>query len=219
MDESRDTQTYDALAGEYEERTKDFRIKDLIFVGGMAAYLRAVLPTPPISVIDVGCGVGLDCALLESEGVRTVGIDTSREMIRRGKRISPQTEFILGDFLSYEFGRRQFSGVFGKAILHLFNDDDSLIFLKQCHKLLLPKGLLYLSVSCGSDGELKPRAKSDYRANLCRLKRYWTLSPLLELLSAAEFEPIYWNEHWDFSRRKRWLDVWSTALPKTSAYS
>ena len=163
-------------------------------------------------VLDVGCGVGLDCALLERDGITTVGIDTSSAMIQEAQKVSPETRFIHGDFLNYEFAGGEFHGVFAKAVLHLFDDAGAQTFLERSREVLLEGGLLYLSVSSGNDDKLRLREKTDYNGQLMRPKREWRLSPLLFLLRSIGFQPIYWNEHWDIDRSKTWLDVWSKRL-------
>lgn len=199
---------YDALANEYAKRVEQFRVKDLFFVGPMAAYLRAVFPNTVRRVIDVGCGAGLDCALLANEGVVTVGLDCSPNMINHACKISPSTEFLVGDFLTCDVAPESFHGVYAKAVLHLFGDENVNRFMDKCRNILVKDGLLYLSVTGGQDSELRMRPKEDYPDQPCRPKREWSRDQLLALLQSCGFEPIYWNEHFDAGRGKLWLDGW-----------
>lgn len=48
--------------------------------------LRSWLPELPADLVDLGCGTGSLSVVLAELGYRVVGVDVSREMIRRGRR-------------------------------------------------------------------------------------------------------------------------------------
>jgi len=72
--------------------------------------VREIRQIPGASVLDVGCGSGRNSALFVKAGARHVtGIDFAESMVRLAKQfcenqnIPAQTEFICGDFMTYEF--------------------------------------------------------------------------------------------------------------------
>lgn len=49
------------------------------------AFLRAWLPAPPATVVEVGCGVGLVAAELKKRGYRVVGFDADPAAVERAR--------------------------------------------------------------------------------------------------------------------------------------
>jgi hypothetical protein len=56
-------------------------------------------------------------------------------------------------------------------------------------------------------GKLVP--KSDYPGQPNRFRRAWSVSEFKMFLEEQGFSPVYWGEHHDFHRKKKWLDFWS----------
>jgi 2-polyprenyl-3-methyl-5-hydroxy-6-metoxy-1,4-benzoquinol methylase len=69
---------YDAIAAEYDDQVSgDTWMRQTLH----AHYARVF--APGVSVLDVGCGTGIDALALARRGVRVLGIDGSARMIER----------------------------------------------------------------------------------------------------------------------------------------
>jgi ubiquinone/menaquinone biosynthesis C-methylase UbiE len=61
-----------------------------------ASLLHSVLPVPPASVVDIGCGTGSLAVLLAQTGHRVHGLDASSGMLSVGRRKASQRGVDLG---------------------------------------------------------------------------------------------------------------------------
>jgi SAM-dependent methyltransferase len=94
---------------------------DRIFRQGMVQrwdYLTREMDWTGQAIVDIGCGPGRYMAAFVGKGARQVtGIDFAASMIDvarknlEGVGALPKCELIVGDFLSYDFGDRQFDSV------------------------------------------------------------------------------------------------------------
>ena len=135
--------SYNEMAPFYKIRRDrgDFKINEEIIK--FSSLIEKQFQNPQILEIGPGAGVVLD--YLSKKGFKTTAIDISDEMINIARENSPKTEYILGNFLDYNFNERIFEGVFAKSIFHLFGAEDASLFIKKSHELLINDGLMYLS--------------------------------------------------------------------------
>ena len=58
----------------------------------------------PQRILDLGCGPGNSTAVLRETypAARIIGVDSSPDMIARAKQTVPDTEFVVGDLVSYD---------------------------------------------------------------------------------------------------------------------
>lgn len=69
------------------------------------AYLKYISLERSIAVstiLDVGCGTGDHCAIFDSMGYKTVGIDFAQSAIEKAKKKYPHIEFHESDALQFE---------------------------------------------------------------------------------------------------------------------
>lgn len=83
------------------------------------------LPTPPASVLDLGCGTGRDLAALARAGPPCWGVDALPEMIAYGRARRPNLRLEVGDMRAVRLGRT-FDAVLclGSALLYALTDED-----------------------------------------------------------------------------------------------
>lgn len=72
-------ETYDVIAAEYAHRNSSIEPQLLEDVASMTASLA-----PRSLVVDVGCGPGVETALLREQGYRVIGIDLSIGQLKTG---------------------------------------------------------------------------------------------------------------------------------------
>nr|WP_303792915.1 class I SAM-dependent methyltransferase [Ruminococcus bromii] len=99
------------------------------------------------SVIDVGCGIGRHTIELNKRGIKTKGIDFSKENIKSAQKAYNPECFISGDVRSYKFKEKYDVAIALYDVIGSFpNDKENLNLLKSIRKILNNKGILIISV-------------------------------------------------------------------------
>jgi len=57
-------------------------------------------------------------------------------MLEVSRKISSNTRYILGDFLTYDFEELKYNGIYAQAFIHLFPREDVKKVLKKIFNLL-----------------------------------------------------------------------------------
>lgn len=199
--------TFDQLASVYAARFEALATKELFLLGPLVLYLFTTFKAPA-RILDVGCGTGGTCAILQRAGFKTYGIDLSPKMLELAARASPKTEYAEGDFLSWQ-PSVDFHGICAKAVLHLFDENHADQFVAKVSKSLVRNGAAYFCVGGGKDGSGALKPKDDYPGEPQRFRRNWEMPALLRKLTEHGLSPIYWAHHHDYERSKEWLDCWA----------
>ncbi len=99
---------------------------------------------PEGRILDVGCGEGILCGYLDRAGVRTyVGIDFSREAIKRAKLQYPRAVFRVCDGQVYT-PEREFDVIIFNEVIYYFNRP--IRVLRQYEGGLKPGGIFIVSM-------------------------------------------------------------------------
>ncbi|MAU00888.1 MAG: hypothetical protein CL608_27400 [Anaerolineaceae bacterium] len=153
------------------------------------------------TVLDVGCGPGMDTAVLQTHHLSAIGLDFSHEMMRVGRDAhGVQVPFAQADMRRLPFVGQQINGIWACASLLHLERKDVLPTLQEFHRVLHPGGVVYLSLKLGH-GE-KWTAES-YNRPLPRFFTFWQPETLDPLLETAAFHIIDgWQEQ---GRRDTWL--------------
>src|SRR5687768_4615100 len=105
-----DTQTsYDRVAVEYGERFKDEMDDKPFDRDCLNRLVREAGELGPIC--DLGCGPGQIARYLHSQGVKTLGVDLSANMIVEAQRLNPEIHFHQGDMLSLPDADNSWGGI------------------------------------------------------------------------------------------------------------
>lgn len=168
-------------------------------MAGQIAKFAALLP-PGSRVLDVGCGPGMDTAVLHQHNLQAIGLDYSHEMMLAGRAVQGNR----GPFVRADMRRLPVGGPIAglwvcASLLHLVREE-VLPTLHEFHRVLQPGGILYLSVKLGA-GEAW--VGNPYDAAQQRFFTYWQPEALDVLLETAAFHIIDgWQET---GRRDTWL--------------
>jgi ubiquinone/menaquinone biosynthesis C-methylase UbiE len=97
--------------------------------------------SPNASVLDLGCGPGLQSAWL-SERFRTVGADISRGQLALARQRVPGASFLLADMSSLAFAPQSFDAIVAfYSIIHLPREEHAALFTSM-HRWLKAGGRL-----------------------------------------------------------------------------
>lgn len=105
------------------------------------------------TILDAGCGSGIDANYMSCKGFHVIGVDFSKEMIKIAKSTYPTIEFRLGDFNNLDFANSTFDGItLLYSVIHLPKKDIKSI-LEKFYKILKKKGIIYLALQSGKSEE------------------------------------------------------------------
>ena len=109
-------------------------------------FIMSLLPPPPASIMDFGCGGGWTSIFLAMRGYRVIGQDIAPDMIElalenraRNGLTSDRVDFVCSDFESLE-GAGDFDGAIFFDCLH--HADDEALAIRTAFAALKPGGLL-----------------------------------------------------------------------------
>ncbi len=196
---------YDKLSSEYDGRARASLVHNQRISRPFVEYLKNHFDYA--RVLELGCGNGLNLGIFENEGFETYAIDISNKMIRVARRRAPNTNFVSGDFLEYDFGDLHFQGMFASAFIHLFSKEDAVKVLGKARNLLIPGGILYLSTTLHQVSEEGYFEKSDYNTRTRRFRKKWRLDELKEVLDSLNFQVIRSENYAERERRKLWINL------------
>ena len=145
-----DTQaSYDRVAVEYGERYKD-EMDDKPFdrdcLDRLAREVRDLGP-----ICDMGCGPGQIARYLHRQGVPSLGVDLSANMVAEAQRLNPEIHFHQGNMLSLPDADNSWSGIAAfYCIIHIPREQivEALFEMKR---VLKPGGVLLLTFHVGTE--------------------------------------------------------------------
>lgn len=192
---------YDEIAGRYAERNAEMLPYLVEAADRMIEALRAAgrLHLP---VLDLGCGAGRDSAWLEARGLRMVGGDLSRGMLEQARK-QVHSPLIQLDMRSLPFARSQFAAVWCQAALLHLPKVLAPAALREAWRVLLPGGLLYVSVQRGETEGFETRPYEPQE----RYYAHYRTEEFVELVQSAGFVIA---EQGEAEARRPW--VWIRAM-------
>ena len=109
------------------------------------------------TALDLGCGTGVLCEALHEEGIETLGIDLSENMIAIAQSRSPGLAYRVGDMTGFETDRKfDLVTCTGDALNHVTKQSDVRRVFANVREALHPEGLFVFDLL--KDDEV-PRAE------------------------------------------------------------
>ena len=138
---------YDERAAEFWEGTRSHDVTQNI-----AALLRHMHGTPPLRILDFGCGPGRDLATFRTLGHAPVGLEGSPALAAMARAHSG-CEVWEQDVLALELPAASFDGIFANASLFHVPSQELPRVLRELHAALAPDGVLFASNPRGNNEE------------------------------------------------------------------
>ena len=138
---------YDRSAQSFWEGTRDHDVSQ-----NTAAFLGAIAASPPLKLLDFGCGPGRDLAYFRSLGHEATGLDGSARFVRMA-RAHAGCEVLHQDFLHLALSRAHYDGVYANASLFHVPSQELPRVLGDLHTALKEGGVLFCSNPHGRDSE------------------------------------------------------------------
>ena len=132
----------DFYAGLYDQLVFN-QAKDSYEIGEI---INATKPTSESIVLDIGSGTGHHVALLEAQGVKTTGVDSSAAMVKKAEENYPQYKFVEGNVMdSSLFMPGSYTHILC-LYFSIYYFKDKMAFFNNTMKWLMPGGFLVVHV-------------------------------------------------------------------------
>lgn len=102
---------------------------------------RRHLGSHSVSMLDVGCGIGLVDRLLLPHASAVEGVDVSSAMVERARETNPGTAYQVFDGRRLPFGDGEFDVVFAVCVLHHVEPSDRQHLLAEMARVTKDTGL------------------------------------------------------------------------------
>ena len=187
----------------YNERADDFWVgtRDHDVKQNIDALLRHVRGTPPLCILDFGCGPGRDLITFRSLGHEPVGLDGSSPFVAMARQHSG-CEVWEQDFLALKLPPCHFDGIFANASLFHVPSQELPRVLNELHASLKQDGVLFTS---------NPRGQNEEGWSRGRYGAYHDVKSWRTFLKAAAFSELeyYYRPQGLPLDQQRWLaSVW-----------
>lgn len=99
-------------------------------------------------VLEAGCGSGRWCAWFHQRGIRSDGVDWSRELCERAGRLMPYSRFTACDMAAMPLPDASYEGILALGSIEHSREGPEKI-LREFHRLLVPGGVALITVPFG----------------------------------------------------------------------
>lgn len=138
---------YERNAQQFRERTWDHDVSQNI-----AALLRHIEASPPLRILDFGCGPGRDLLAFQQLGHQPTGLEGSPALAAMAREATG-CDVLEQNFLALQLPVAQFDGVYANASLFHVPAQELPRVLRELHAALKPGGVLFSSNPRGLDQE------------------------------------------------------------------
>lgn len=167
---------------------------------------------PGRKMIDIGCGPGHYSNYFARLGFEALGIDYSREMIRKAKeesigKMNPTFRVCDMTLIENEFKKDSFDGAWANASLLHIPENKIRQVLRGIHKIVRDKGKVFISLKKGKQGEEEVE-EDRYGKTIKRNFIFWQKKNFVKMLNELgmtieKFQEI--REGFTGNRETTWL--------------
>ena len=151
-------ETYDKIASSYCLKTRQKKYLDWeeMYIKKLLGYVDSQNP----NILDVGCGDGRHCKLIDKNDGIAVGIDLSDNMLAEARNYYPGGSFLKMDMTKLEFEDNGFDGVWSSgSIYHVAKEHVRQVF-SEFRRVLKNNGVIALSYKLGGGEGMEASPKS-----------------------------------------------------------
>ncbi|MCP4703714.1 MAG: class I SAM-dependent methyltransferase [candidate division Zixibacteria bacterium] len=180
-------ETYNKIALSYCKKTRLKKYLDWEeqYIKKLMSYNNSIMP----NILDVGCGDGRHCLLIDKNGGQSVGIDLSPSMITEATEYYPDGDFRIMNMINLEFNKSSFDGIWSSGSIYHVTKNDVNKVLNEFHRVLRKNGVLGLSYKLGGGEGLETNPKS--YAGAPRYFAYYSKNEMDGLLAASGFDELH----------------------------
>lgn len=198
--------TYDNLASEFESKIKTRKGKQLRIINKFIKFLNKFIPSNK-KILEIGPAAGYTTKLLCDKHYHVDAIEFSPKLAQICKRVAPKANVINKEFLSYNFGKKKFSGLLAIAFIHLFPQKDTSRVLSKIKSLLVPGGIAYISTTLHQKSTEGFDIKRNFEIQNIRFRRRFTKQDLDFEIKKAGFKILDVKIVKDDEEKdKKWID-------------
>jgi len=179
-------ETYDKIASHYCKKTRQPK-----FLEWEETYIQRLLSYIPQSdpvILDVGCGDGRHCVLIEKNGGKALGIDLSRGMLKEAQTYYPQGDFQHMDMCNLLFNDNTFDGIWSSGSIYHVPKSEVRKVIKEFKRVLKPTGVVAVNFKRG-EGEGLEENPASYGGSP-RYFAYYTRKEMISLFSKEGFDVV-----------------------------
>ncbi|TVY10789.1 MerR family transcriptional regulator [Paenibacillus cremeus] len=140
-----DRWSFDRLAASHDQSVKSDSTLYPSYEEALELTVRWVSPMAGEAGLDLGTGTGNLAGRLLQAGVRMVGVDQSKEMLKACRRKFPELETKLGNFLAIPCLDGQFDFVVTSFAFHHLTGDQQALALDEMRRVLKPRGRICIT--------------------------------------------------------------------------
>jgi SAM-dependent methyltransferase len=145
--------------------------------------LERVRLAAPSTALDVGCGEGRFCRMLQAQGIATVGIDPTATLLDSARRLDPAGDYRPGRAEALDFPDAAFDLVV--SYLTLIDIPDATAAIAEMARVLKPGGRLLIA----NLGSFNSAGLNLGWSDLADGRRVWALDHYLQ----ERAEEVAWN--------------------------
>ena len=146
------------------------------------------------SVLDVGCGAGLEAVFLAQCGFRVIGVDTSYEALKIARQRSAAAGIAVdwrrGDALDLPLEDRSVDFVTDRGCFHVIDPDVRPAFARELDRVLRPGGTILLRGAAREDEEAGLFAVDADEVDRAFLPERFERGPLVPIVLDAAAGPL-----------------------------
>lgn len=179
-------QTYDEVASKYCKKTRQpqFIEWEENYIKKLLSYISKSNPL----ILDVGCGDGRHCILIEKNGGKCIGIDLSENMLKEAENLYPKGDFRKMDMRKLLFYDDFFDGIWTSgSIYHLSKSDVSEV-VEEFRRVLKMDGIVAVSFKLGIGEGMEANPKS--YSGSPRYFAYYSKDEMRSIFNTFGFEEL-----------------------------
>lgn len=203
---SRTHETYEKNAQEYDEININTPSLDL----QLERFIKLI--NQKGLILDLGTGTGRDAAKLMLNNQNTIAIDYAFNMLRYAKSMGRISTIAQMNVKNLGIKKLSVAGIWCVAVLLHLDKTEVVEVLRESYRVLIPEGIIFISVKQGSGKEIVCRKNM---ADMPRLFTYFSIDDINTLMYEGDFEILDISRNLNYRDGIGW-DVWINVLAKKS---